>query len=162
MTGKADFTEDEWTKLYRAPIVAGLGVTLADPGGPIEISKEAMAAMRTATAPSVDQGLVVDLSEGLKVVLEERQNPVSSLKPDAGVDPRQMILDELSEANRIVTEKATPEEATSYRSWVLESAKKAADAAKEGGFFGMGAVQVSEGEQQILAKLEEMLGDTPA
>ena len=162
MTGKADFTEDEWTKLYRAPIVAGLGVTLADPGGPIEISKEAMAAMRTAASPTADQGLVVDLAEGLKVVLEERQNPVSSLKRDSGVDPREMILDELREANRIVTEKATPEEATSYRSWVLESARKAADAAKEGGFFGMGAVQVSEGEQQILAKLEEMLGETPA
>ena len=162
MTGKADFTEEDWVKLYRAPIVAGLGVTLADPGGPIEISKEAMAAMKTATTPTADQGLVVDLAEGLKVVLEERQNPVSSLKPEAGDDPRQMILDELKEANRIVTEKATPEEATSYRSWVLESAKKAADAAKEGGFFGMGAVQVSEGEQQILAKLEQMLGDTPA
>ena len=162
MTGKADFTEDEWTKLYRAPVVAGLGVTLADPGGPIEISKEAMAAMTTATAPTVDHGLVVDLAEGLKVVLEEKQNPVSDLKPESGVDPRQMILDELSEANRIVTEKATPEEATSYRSWVLESAKRAAEAAKEGGFFGMGAVQVSEREQQILDKLEEMLGDSPA
>ncbi|HWL50199.1 MAG TPA: hypothetical protein VNT92_10005 [Acidimicrobiia bacterium] len=162
MTDKADFTEDEWTKLYRAPIVAGLGVTLADPGGPIEISKEAMAAMRTAASPTADQGLVVDLAEGLKVVLEERQNPVSSLKRESGVDPREMILDELREANRIVTEKATPEEATSYRSWVLESARKAADAAKEGGFFGMGAVQVSEREEQILDKLEEMLGDTPA
>lgn len=157
MTTQADFTEEEWTKLYRAPVVAGLGITLADPGGPIEVTKEAMAAMKTATAPTVEQGLVVDLSEGLKVILEDNKNPISDIKPESGVDPRDMILDELKEANRIVSEKATPEEASSYRSWVLESARKAADAAKEGGFFGFGAVQVSEGEEALLAKLEEML-----
>ena len=35
MTGKADFTEDEWTRLKRAPFVAGMAITLADPGGPL-------------------------------------------------------------------------------------------------------------------------------
>ncbi|MGH8950199.1 MAG: hypothetical protein ACRDX9_02130 [Acidimicrobiia bacterium] len=157
MTVKDEFTEEEWVKLYRAPIVAGLGISLADPGGPIEITKEAMAAMKTAAAPTTEQGLVVDLAEGLKVVLEERQNPVADLKPHAGADPREMVFEELREANRIITEKATSEEATDYRSWVLESARKAADAAKEGGFFGMGAELVSEREQQVLARLEEML-----
>jgi hypothetical protein len=158
MTVKDDFTEDEWVKLYRAPIVAGLGISLADPGGPIEITKEAMAAMRTAAAPTTEQGLVVDLAEGLKVVLEERQNPVADLKAQAGADPREMVFDELREANRIITEKATTEEASNYRSWVLESARNAADAAKEGGFFGMGAEVVSEREREVLARLEEMLG----
>ncbi len=158
MTSKSDFTEEEWVKLYRAPMVAGLGVSLADPGGPFEISKEAMAAMRTAAAPTTEHGLVVDLAEGLKVILEERKNPVADLKPQSGADPREMIFDELLEANRIITEKATSEEASNYRSWVLTSAKNAADAAKEGGFFGMGAELVSEREQQLLARLEEMMG----
>ena len=36
MTGKADFTEEEWTRLKRAPFVAGMAISLADPGGPIE------------------------------------------------------------------------------------------------------------------------------
>jgi hypothetical protein len=159
MTSKSDFTEEEWVRLYRAPLVAGMGVSLADIGGPIEMSKESLAAMKTAVTPTEEQGFVVDLSDGLKVVLEEKQNPMSDLKPESGADPRELILGELREANRIVTEKATPEEATSYRGWVLESARNAAEAAKEGGFFGIGAEQVSEGERQILAKLEEMLGD---
>jgi len=159
MTSKADFTEDEWVKLYRAPLVAGMGVSLADIGGPIEMSKESMAAMKTAVTPTEEQGLVVDLSAGLKVVLEEKQNPMSDLKPESGADPRELILDELREANRIVTEKATAEEATGYRAWVLQSAKNAAEAAKEGGFFGIGAVTVSEGEQTFLSRVEEMLGD---
>lgn len=161
MTGKADFTEDEWAKLYRAPLVAGMGVSMADLGGPIEMSKEAMGAMKTAIAPTEQQGLVVELAEDLKVILGEKQNPLSDMKPESGTDPRQLILDELSEANRIVAEKASSEEASGYRAWVLQSARNAAEAAKEGGFFGIGAVQVSEGEQQILAKLEELLGDGP-
>jgi hypothetical protein len=160
MTTSADFTEEEWVKLYRAPLVAGLGITLADPGGPIEISKEGMAAMKTAMTPAEGQGLVVDLSAGLKVVLEARENPVADLKPEGGVDPREVILEELREANRIVAEKATPEEASAYRAWVLDSARNAAEAAKEGGFFGIGAVEVSEGEQTFLSKLEEILGAT--
>ena len=162
MTGKADFTEEEWVKLYRAPLVAGMGVSLADIGGPIEMSKESMAAMKSAVTPTDEQGLVVDLSAGLKVALEEKQNPMSDLKPESGADPRELILDELREANRIVTQKATVEEATGYRAWVLQSAKNAAEAAKEGGFFGIGAEQVSDGERQILVKLEAILGDAPA
>jgi hypothetical protein len=162
MTTQADFTPEEWTKLYRAPLVASMGVSLADIGGPIEMSKESMAAMQTALTPSENQGLVVDLSAGLKVVLDQKQNPMSDLKPDSGTDPRQMILDELTEANRIVTSKATTEEASGYRAWVVQSAKNAAEAAKEGGFFGIGAVQVSEGEQTFLAKVEEAMGDAQA
>jgi hypothetical protein len=158
MTTQSDFTDEEWTRLYRAPLVAGMGVSLADIGGPIEMSKESLAAMKTAITPTEEQGLVVDLSAGLKVVLDEKQNPMSDLKPDTGTDPRQMILDELQEANRIVTAKATAEEASGYRAWVVQSAKNAAEAAKEGGFFGMGAVTVSEGEQSFLSKVEEVMG----
>jgi hypothetical protein len=162
MATQADFTPEEWTKLYRAPLVAGMGVSLADIGGPIEMSKESMAAMQAALMPTEAEGLVVDLSAGLKVVLDGKQNPMSDMKPESGTDPRQMILDELAEANRIVTAKATPEEASGYRAWVVQSAKNAADAAKEGGFFGIGAVQVSEGEGAFLAKIEEAMGEARA
>jgi hypothetical protein len=161
VTTQVDFTEEEWTRLYRAPLVAGMGVSLADIGGPIEMSKESLAAMKTAVTPTETQGLVVDLSAGLKVVLDQKQNPMSDLKPESGTDPRAMILDEIREANRIVTAKATEEEASGYRAWVLQSAKNAAEAAKEGGFFGIGAVEVSEGEQGFLAKVEEVLGAGP-
>ena len=47
MTSKTDFTEDEWARLGRAPLLAGLAISLADPGGPIEAIKESSAALRT-------------------------------------------------------------------------------------------------------------------
>jgi hypothetical protein len=39
MTSKAGFSEDEWTRLKRAPFVAGTAISLADPGGPISSSR---------------------------------------------------------------------------------------------------------------------------
>jgi hypothetical protein len=40
---------------------------------------------------------------------------------------------------------------------LLEAAKRAAEAAKEGGFMGFHAERVSQGEQQMLDKLGEVL-----
>ena len=45
MSTKSDFTDDEWTSLVRSPMVAGMAITLADPGGPIEVVKETSAAL---------------------------------------------------------------------------------------------------------------------
>ena len=39
MTTKADYTDEEWAALRRAPLVAGLAVSFADPGGPIELDE---------------------------------------------------------------------------------------------------------------------------
>src|SRR3954468_1298193 len=46
MTSKADFTEEEWTRLKRAPFVAGMAISLADPGDPIEAFKETAATLK--------------------------------------------------------------------------------------------------------------------
>ena len=46
--------------------------------------------------------------------------------------------------------KATPQEAEAFRRWMVAAAQAAADAAKEGGFMGFGAEQVSAGEKQML------------
>jgi hypothetical protein len=56
-----------------------------------------------------------------------------------------------------VSEKATPEEAEAYREWLKTAAQEAANAAKEGGFLGWHAKRVSEGEQRMLDKLDEVL-----
>ena len=47
--------------------------------------------------------------------------------------------------NELVTRKATPEEAAAFRTWLLDTAKRTAEAAKEGGFMGFKAEQVEQG-----------------
>ena len=51
MTKKDNFTEEEWAQLLRAPMIAGFAISLADPGGPIELTKETMASLRAASSP---------------------------------------------------------------------------------------------------------------
>ena len=159
MTSKADFNEEEWTRLKRAPFVAGMAISLSDPGGPIELVKETAATLRTVlgAAEAGGRGELVDaiareVAEGSR----RRENPLHGFKA-SGALAGQEILEELAAVNRIVSEKATPEEAAAYREWLKTAAQEAANAAKEGGFLGFHAERVSEGEQRMLDKLGEVL-----
>jgi hypothetical protein len=159
MTGKADFTDEEWTRLKRAPFVAGMAISLSDPGGPIELVKETAATLKTAagTASQGDRGeLVTALASEVAAESKARKNPLSDFKPK-GAQAGEEILEELSAVNAIVSGKASSEDAEAYRAWLKDAAQEAANAAKEGGFLGFHAVRVSEGEQRMLDKLAEVL-----
>ena len=159
MTSKADFSEQEWTRLKRAPFVAGMAISLADPGGPIELVKETAATLKTVrdAAESGGRGELID-AVAQEVVAESRQrkNPLHDFRAK-GALAGQEILEELAEANRVVSAKATPEEAGAFRDWLQTAAQEAANAAKEGGCLGFHAERVSEGEQRMLDKLAEVL-----
>jgi hypothetical protein len=158
MATKADFTDEEWTRLERAPFVAGWAISLADPGGPIEAVKETMATIKTVTesARTDAGGLVGEVAKSFADKSQKRENPMKGFKPK-GAMAGQQILDELKGVNELVTAKATPEEAAEFREWLLTAAQRAADAAKEGGFMGFNAERVSEGEQQMLDQLRKVL-----
>jgi hypothetical protein len=159
MTSKEAFTDEEWARLERAPLVAGMAISLADPGGPIEAVKESMAAIRTVLEASQSGGgaeLVDAVAASAAEKAKQRQNPLGDFKP-RGALAGEEILAELRAVNELVTEKATPEEAEAFRQWLLTAAKRTAEAAKEGGFLGFKAERVSEGEQKMLDKLGEAL-----
>ena len=158
MTGKADFSDEEWTRLKRAPFVAGTAISLADPGGPIELVKETAATLKSVreAAQGGRGDLVDDVARDAVADAQLRQSPLRDFKVK-GALAGQEILEELAGVNRIVSEKATPEEADAYREWLRGAAREAADAAKEGGFMGFHAQRVSEGEQRMLDKLAEVL-----
>ena len=159
MTTKADFTEDEWATLVRSPMVAGAAISLADPGGPIEVLKETSAVLKVVTASAGEDrdDLVGEVAREVRALAEQRKNPLGDFKPRGALAGKE-ILDELGRANEIVGAKATPEEAEAFRAFILECAQRAAEAAKEGGFMGFRAERVSEGEQRMLDRLAEVLG----
>lgn len=161
MTNRADYTDEEWARLRRAPFVAGMAISLADPGGPIEMSKETLATLRATSTPPSQEELLISVSQEILSMVNEKQNPVADFKLESTTMAGKQILDELSAASRVLDAKATPEEAGAFRRWLLDVAKAAADAAKEGGFMGFGAVQVSEGEQRMMDELKAALGTAP-
>ena len=158
MTSKAAFTDEEWERVLRAPIVAGMAITIADPGGPIEISRETVATLRAATVPPSQQELLASAALDIQAKIQQKQNPAQNFKPTSAPTAGAEILDELRAVDAIVAEKATSEESEAFRAWLIATAQAAADAAKEGGFMGFGAEQVSEGEQTMLNELRAALG----
>jgi hypothetical protein len=162
MTDKSAFTEEEWETLRRSPLVAGAAISIADPGGPIEVIKETSAVMKLVTEAAAERDdLVGAVAKDVREQAKARKNPMGDFKP-RGATGGTEILDELSRAGQIAESKADPAEAQAFKEWLLESAQRAADAAKEGGFMGFKAVQVSEGEQKMLDQVRKGLGLTGA
>jgi hypothetical protein len=160
MTSRADFTEEEWARLGRAPLVAGIAISLADPGGPIEAIKESRAALKTVLEAAREggfgefvQSVAADVAEKAK----RRENPMAGFKPDSR-QPIDDILEELRAVNALLREKASPEDLAEFRDWLRTASQRVALAAREGGFLGIGGERVSEREQQMLDTLGDIFG----
>jgi hypothetical protein len=158
MTPRERFTDEEWTRMRRAPFVAGMAIALADPGGPIEMTKETIATLKAASTPAGQQELLVAVSQDIRTSLEDKQKPLEGFKVENAALAGEQVLGELREVADIVRAKASPEEADGFGDWLIAVAQAAADAAKEGGFMGFGAEQVSAGESAMLSKLREAVG----
>jgi transcription antitermination factor NusG len=78
MTSKQDFTDEAWTRIRRAPLVAGVAISLADPGGPIELAKETMATLRSATLPPSHEELLASVALAIQAMTQHKQNPLGT------------------------------------------------------------------------------------
>src|SRR4051795_2744458 len=153
MTTKSDFEEQEWSRIVRAPLVAGMAITLADPGGPIEAAKESMASIKAATNPPSREQLLSEIALDIQAQVQQHHNPVKGYRPTGSTPPADQVLQELTEVRAIVDQHATPEETVAFGSWLVSAAEGAAKAAKEGGFMGFGAELVSEREKDMIEKV---------
>ena len=157
MSTKSDYTDEEWATLLRAPTVAGMAISVADPGAPIEVSKELMATLRAAVAPPSQDPLVTAVSDEIAAMAAERKNPAGGFKPH-GPAPGDQVLDEMRRVHEILVAKATPDEAKAFGTWLMAVAQATANREKEGGFLGVGGEQVSDREREMLARLGTTLG----
>ena len=153
MTSKADFSEEEWVRVVRAPFVAGMAITLAAPGGPLEAAKESMASIKAATNPPSREQLLTEVALDIQAQVQQHHNPIRGYRPTGSTPPGDQVLQELSDVRTIVNQHATPEEAAAFGTWLVSTAEAAAHAAKEGGFMGFGAELVSEREKDMIEKV---------
>ena len=156
MATKADFTAEEWKTLAKAPAMAATFIAAASPSGPVGIVKEMIAASSSIIDESkAEHGLqiVKDLAEDLKANAVKIDSPKFSNMEEMASYART----ELTQAVTIVQNKA-PDEATAYRQWLYNVAAKAAAAAKEGGFLGIGGTAVTPEETAALTELAQFIG----
>src|SRR4051794_4500800 len=112
MTARADFNDNDWDRLGRAPPVAAVALSLPDPGGPIEAVKETSAAVKTVLEAAQDRAYGDFVQAVAKDVAEKagrRQNPMAGFRA-SGAQAREQVLDELRAVNTLLVEKTTPEE----------------------------------------------------
>ena len=78
----------------------------------------------------------------------------SGAKP---ADVVQRSLENLREVSAILAAKA-PGDAPAFKAWLKSISQKVAEASSEGGFLGIGGVQVSDAEKATLGDIAKALG----
>ena len=156
MSGKADFSVDEWDLLRCSPLMASMMVVAASPSGPVGLVQESGAAART-----IIQSVGTAQTPLLKALAEDVTQTMAIPKPPPGATPGQVqeaAAEILRRMSALLTTKATPEEANEIKVWLAKVAQATAEAAKEGGFLGFGGASVSDQEKAALATLNTALG----
>ena len=158
MTNKANFTNEEWSRVVGSVMVTGMAVTASDPSGLWGLLKEGMAggwalveARQSPQANELIKAVAADFTapetrEATRTALQAKfkVQDVAEIKTKA--------IDELRAVSTLLEAKA-PGDAAAFKAWLREIAQKAAEAANEGGFLGFGGVPVSEAEKATLADI---------
>jgi hypothetical protein len=156
MAGKSDFSVEEWDLLRQSPFMASLMVAAASPSGPLGLMKEASAAGRVIRGVAQSAGTRL-----VQAVAEDLDQVTSFPKRPEGADPgmtQDLALNALKRTSDLLAKKATPEEAREFKQWLTTIAQQTAEAAKEGGFLGLGGALVSDNEQIALNAIRSVLG----
>lgn len=160
MAWKETFGSD-WERVVGAPMLAGIAVTAAAPGGLVGALRESFAvagAMRAAKGGSdplaAEIAAAYETSEGRDMARDVLKSQAKGRKPAEIVDA---AVAELAAVSALVAAKA-PDEAPAFRAWLNEIARAVAEAGTEGGFLGFGGEKVSAAEAATLDRLATALG----
>lgn len=157
MSTKADYNEHEWETLRDTPIFTALAMVMASPNGLIGAAQESAALAKSMTeAANSSNALIAALNqrdEGANESLKKYMRDTAAQKK--GPELAQFLEDNAlmmcKLAASILAAKSTPDEAASYKSWVLQQATAIAQAAKEGG------KTISPNEAELLGEIGQAL-----
>jgi len=149
MTGKADFSPEEWEVVLKGAPSAGMIVITAQRGGTFRESFSMAKSYGEARKQHGESQLLDEIASTKPEIDRTRYHSPEELKEHG--------LQHLREAVELLERKATPEDVDEYRRFVLSLANRVADAHKEG-FLGLSGERVSEAERAAVAEIAEALG----
>ena len=148
MTGKADFTEEEWKTVLQGPTSAGMHVIVSDRGGGVRETLEMARAYTDERKNAGASQLLDEIASAKPEMDKERQSSKEEMEANQ--------LQNLRDAMALVQAKASSEEAEAYRAFILGLAERVAEARKEG-FMGLSGDRVSGEEQKAIGEIAEAL-----
>ena len=144
MTGKADFSEQEWELVVEGPPTAGMIVVTAQRGGTFRESLAMGKAYGEARKQHGASQLLDELLSAKPKVDHSRFHSAQEL--------REHGLARLQEAVALLGSKSEAQEVDDYRRFVLALAERVAAAHREDG------VDVSEAERAAIEEIRSALG----
>jgi hypothetical protein len=162
MADKSNFTPDEWKLLLESVTMAGIAVTAAEPSGLWGLLKESFAEGKELAAAKMDpksnaliKAVVADFetAQGRSTARDGVKAQLTGSKP---AEIKAKCIETLRQAGAVVDAKA-PGDAAAFKGWLRQISQHVAEAAKEGGFLGIGGVPVSEAEKATLTEISSAL-----
>jgi hypothetical protein len=153
MATKADFNAEEWSTVVEGPVLAGMRVVAASRGGTL---RESVAIGRVYAEARQRQGESELLDE-----LVSSPPGVDPQKLQGAADIAAVSGERLREALSVLNERGSAGDVEAYKRFVLDVARAAAEAHKEGGFIGIGGKQISNEEQAALDEIRSTLDAEP-
>lgn len=166
---KDKYTEDTWGKIKRLPYMVAIGMEGAGRSGLSGSAQERHAAVvsvlsaREAFPGNPLISRILPLSDGEKAemdVIAQHDSAMNFLSA-SGILSATDLWNHIEACAPEVLQALAKHEAgdtlTDYRQWLLRIASDVSVAAKEGDFFGIGGVLVSEEERECYARLERAL-----
>jgi hypothetical protein len=145
MTGKADFTAEEWDVVLEGPTSAGMIVSTAERGGSF---REAFSMAKAYTEARKQHGD----SELLDEIVSTRPE-VDRTRTHSPEELRERGLKNIRDAIALLEPKAAPNEVDDYRRFVVSLAERVAGAKAEGG-----DQPASDAERAAIVEITEALG----
>jgi hypothetical protein len=162
MADKSSFTPDEWKLLLESVMTASIAITTAEPHGLWGLLQESFAGGAELAKAKMDPGadalvkaVVADFgtTEGRSITRDGLKEKFTGSKP---AEIKAKCIETLRQVAGLLDTKA-PADATAFKTWLRQISQHVAEAAKEGGFLGIGGVAVSEGEKATLAEISKAL-----
>lgn len=156
---KGNFTAEEWRALLRAPMLVSYAVAGAAPS-----DEEGYIQEMSAVADAIFEGGQSAAKDSLvsavvaEIVANAEDNQRGATEKISVGDVKARALANCREVANLLPTKASAQEADAYKRWLLAVAQNVASAAKEGGFLGFGAEQVSKSEVATINEIAAALG----
>jgi hypothetical protein len=162
MSTKSDYTPEEWKSVLATPYYTAMLVVFADINLTYFREIAALGKAMLVSASQADNDLIKALALDFTAKESQDQIKPEMEKLKGEKDPaavKQAIIDYITNGVNLVNSKSA-DDGAAYSEWLMHLAQKTAEASKEGGLLGIGAVRVSDKEQAALDELAEILGVT--
>lgn len=164
MAIEEQFSPEEWREVVSGPVDAGMLIAFIQPQGPSGLGREMKAIYDTTVtgvlnSPSElvrEVGAVLARKKGEGGEADLMKASAQQAKDQARGDPEGFYLGKITHAAALVDQKS-PADGPAYRQWLVACAEKTAQAAKEGGFLGMGGTHVTDRESATIDRIRSAL-----